>query len=110
MLPPSPPVPPVFNLDQHQGLFTSGGQSLKLELQKSVLPMNVQGLISFRIDWFDLLAVQRTLKSLLQNHSWKASSAFKLLYGPTLTYVHDYWKNYSFEKMDLCRQSGISAF
>ena len=51
------------------------------------------GLISFRIDWFDLLAVQGTLKSLLQYHSSKASilqcSAF--FYGPTLTSTHDYW-------------------
>ena len=42
------------------------------------------GLISFRIDWFDLLAVQRTLKSLLQYHSVD-SSVLSLLYGPTLT-------------------------
>ena len=50
-------------------------------------------LISFRIDWFDLLAVHGTLKSLLQHNSWKASSrslALSLLYGPTLTSVHDY--------------------
>ena len=44
------------------------------------------GLISFRIDWVDLLAVQETLKSFLQHHSMKASN---LLYGPTLTSVHD---------------------
>ena len=60
------------------------------------------GLISFRIDWFDLPAVQRTLKSLLQHHSSKN--------GPTLTSVHDYWKNQSFDYMDLCWQSDISAF
>ena len=48
-------------------------------------------LIFFRIDWFDILAVQGTLKSLLQHHSLKASSSvFSLLYGPTLTSVHDY--------------------
>ena len=56
------------------------------------------GLISFRIDWFDLLAVQGTLKSFLQYHSSKASilchSAF--FYGPTLASIHDYWKNHSF--------------
>ena len=46
------------------------------------------GLISLRIDWFDHFAVQRTLKSLLQHHSSKAS-VFSLLYGPTLTSVHD---------------------
>ena len=58
------------------------------------------GLISFRIDWFDLLAVQRTLKSLLQHHSSKASilwySAFSMvqLSHPYLTTV---WKNHSFD-------------
>ena len=55
------------------------------------------GLMSFRIDWFDLLAVQRTLKSL--QHRSKASilrhSAF--FYSPTLTSMHYYWKNYSFD-------------
>ena len=39
----------------------------------SVLPMKTQGLISFRMDWLDLLTVQGTLKSLLQHHSSKAS-------------------------------------
>ena len=57
------------------------------------------GLISFRMDWLDLLAFQGTLKSLLQHHSSKASilwcSAF--FYSPTLISIHDYWKNHSFE-------------
>ena len=70
------------------------------------------GLISFRIDWLGLLAVQGTLKSLLQYHSSKTSilqcSAF--FNGPTLTSIHDYWKNHSFDKMDLCWQSNVSAF
>ena len=53
-------------------LFSSGGKSL--ELQFSTSPFSeYAGLISFRIDWFDLLAVQGTLKSLLQNRSAKAS-------------------------------------
>ena len=50
------------------------------------------GLVSFRIDWLDLLAVQGTLKSLLQHHSSQASilwhSAF--FYGSTLIFIHDY--------------------
>ena len=54
------------------------------------------GLIFFRIDWFDLLAVQVTLKSLLQQNSLN-SSALSLLYGQTLTSIHDYWKNHSFD-------------
>ena len=55
------------------------------------------GLISFRIDWYDL-AVQETLKSLLQHHTSKASSSvLSFLYSPTLTSIHDYWKNHSFD-------------
>ena len=52
--------------------FTSGGQRIEALASASVLPMNIQG-ISFRIDWFDLLAVQGILKSLLQHHSSKRS-------------------------------------
>ena len=55
------------------------------------------GLISFRMDWLDLLAVQGTLKSLLQHHSSKASILLSFLYGPTLTSMHDYWKNHSLD-------------
>ena len=68
------------------------------------------GLISFRMDWLDLLAVQGTLKSLLQHHSSKASilQVLSFLYGPTLISIHDYWKNHSLDKMDLCWQSNVS--
>ena len=56
------------------------------------------GLISFRMDWLDLLAVQGTLKSLLQHHSTKASilqhSAFFIV---QLTSIHDYWENHSLD-------------
>ena len=69
------------------------------------------GLISFRIDWYDLLAVQRTLKSLLQHQFESINSlALSLLYGPTLTSIHDYWESHSFDYMDLCWQSDVSAF
>ena len=64
------------------------------------------GLISFRMDWLDLLAVQGTIESLLQHHSSKASIlALSLLYSLTLTFIHDYWKNHSFDYRDLCWQS-----
>ena len=53
-------------------LFESGGQSTGVSASASVLPMN-SGLISFRMNWLTLLAVQGTLKSLLQHHSSKAS-------------------------------------
>ena len=54
-------------------LFASGDQSIGASASASVLPMNTQGWFFFRIDWLDLLAVQRTLKNLLQHHSSKAS-------------------------------------
>ena len=56
------------------------------------------GLISFRMDWLDLLAVQGTLKSLLQHHTLKASvSAFSFLHSPILTSIHDHRKNHSLD-------------
>ena len=55
------------------------------------------GLISFRMDWLDLLAVQGTLKSLLQHHNSKASILFSFLHSPTLTSIHDHWKNHSLD-------------
>ena len=54
-------------------------------------------LISFRIDWLDLLKVQGTLKCLLQHHSSKASLALSFLYSLTLTSIHDHWKNHSLD-------------
>ena len=77
----------------------------------SISPSNeYSGLISFRIDWFDLL-VQGSLESLLQHHSLKASIflVLSLLHGPALTFIHDYWKNHSFDYMDLCQQNDVSA-
>ena len=69
------------------------------------------GLISFRIDWLDLLAVQGTLKSLLQHHSSKASILWHLAFFMVqLTSTHAYWKNHSFDYMDLSQQSNASAF
>ena len=57
------------------------------------------GLISFRMDWLDLLAVQGTLQESPPTPQFKSinSSALSLLYSPTLTSIHDYWKNHSFD-------------
>ena len=70
-------------------------------------------LISFRIDWFDLLAVQGTLESLHQHHNLKESvlqrSAFFIVQLSHLS-IHDYWKNNSFDYTDLCQQSDVSVF
>ena len=66
----------------------------------SISPSNkYSGLISFRMDWLDLLAVQGTLKSLLQHHSSKSinSSELSFLHSPTFTSIHDQWKNHSLD-------------
>ena len=56
------------------------------------------GLISFRMDWLDLLAVQGTLKSLWTPQFKSVNfSVLRFLYSPTLTSIHDYWKNLSFD-------------
>ena len=85
----SSPSPPTFKLSQHQGLFFFFFFFIRVFSNESVLPIRwpkywsfnfsislsneYSGLISFRIDWLDLLAAQETLKSLLQHHSSKAS-------------------------------------
>ena len=68
------------------------------------------GLIPFRIDWFDHLAVQGTLKYLPQHTIQSINSlGLSLLYDPTITSVHGYWKIHSFDLTDLCWQSDVSA-
>ena len=103
------PSPFAFNLSQHQGLF----KWVKvLEFQFRVNPSNeYSGLFSFRMDWLDLLAVQGTLKGLLQHHSSKASilrhSAFFIvqLSHPYLTTG----KTIALTRWT-CWQSNVSAF
>ena len=107
--------PRIRVFSNESALRSFGGQSIGASASASVLPMNYSGLISFRTNWLDLFAVHETLKSLLQHHSSKASmcskaSVLSLLYGPTLTSVHDYWKKHSFDYIDLCWQSNVSAF
>ena len=70
------PSPPAFNLSQHQGLFqrVSHLHQVAKVLELQISPSNeFLVLIFFEIDWFDLLAVQGTLKSVLQHYSSKAS-------------------------------------
>ena len=71
-------------------LFTSGGQSIR---SFSISPSNeYSGLISFTINWFDLLAVQGT-QECSPTPQFESSLVLSLLYDPTFTSVHDYWKN-----------------
>ena len=68
----------------------------------SISPSNqYSGLISFRIDWFDVTAVQRTLKSLLQKYNSKTSILQHSAFFMVQLSIHDYWKNHSFDKTAL---------
>ena len=106
------PSPPAFKLSQHQ--VFSNESVLHIRWPKywnfsfSISPSSEYwGLISFRINWLDLLAVQATFKSLLKNIS---SLALSLIYGPALTSIQDCWKNHSFISMSVCLQSNVFAF
>ena len=78
----------------------------------SISPSNeYSGLISLRMDWLDLLAIQGTLKRLLQHHNLKASNLWhSALFMIQLISIHVYWKNDIFDCTDLCKQSDVSAF
>ena len=95
------PSPPAFNLSQHLAIFKWISSSFRWpkywSFSFSISPSNEYlGLISFRMDWLDLLAVQGTPESspTPQFKSIK-SSALSFLYSPTLTSIHDYLKNCS---------------
>ena len=107
----------ALNLSQHQGLYQWVGSlhqvAKVLEIQFQISPSNeYSGLIFFRTDWFDLLAIGGSLKQSSPTSQFENtnSSVPSLLYGPTLTSIHDYQKSHSFGYRDLCRQSDISAF
>ena len=104
--------PPSFNLSQPASgsfpmsqFFASGGQSIGVSASASVLPMNIQnwfplgltGLISLQSKGLSRVFSNTTV----QKHQFFGYSAFFIV-QPTFTSIHDYWKNYSFDKMDLC--------
>ena len=78
----------------------------------SISPSNeYSGLISFRIYWFDLLAVQGTLESSLAPQFESINfPKLSFLYGLTPTSIYNYWKNHSCDYPGLCWQSDVSAF
>ena len=74
----------------------------------SISPSNeYSGLISFRVDWFDLCCLRDSQESSPAPQFKNISSSALRLYGPALTSAHDYWKNHSFDYPDLCWQSDI---
>ena len=109
LLPPIPPSIRTFSNESNLCIRWPKYWSFSF----SIIPSKEHpGPISFRKGWLDLLAVHGTLKSLLQHHSSKASilrcSAFFTV--PTLTSIHDHWKNHSLDWTDLCWQTNVSAF
>ena len=113
-------APSSLNLFQHQGLFNELALCIRWpkywSFSFSINPsQEYSGWISLRIDWFGLFAVQGTPKHLLDScfkSKFESISylALILLYDPTVTSVHDHWKNHSFDYMDLYQQSDVSAF
>ena len=101
------PASGSFSMSQ---LFTSGGQSIRVSPSASVLPMNTQ-------DWFPLgltgliSLLSKVLSRAFSNTTVQNinSSVLSFLYSPTLTSIHDHWKNHSFDQTDLCWQSNVSA-
>ena len=91
------PSPPTFNLP----IISIFSNELVLHIRWSEYwsPSDeCSGLISFRMDWLDLLAVQETLESSPTPQFESINSlALSFLYSPTLTSIHDYWKNHSFD-------------
>ena len=106
-----PPIPPSIRVFSNES-------TLRMRWPKywsfsfSISPSSEHtGLISFRMDWMDLLAVQVTLKGLLQHHSLKASILWRsAFFTVQLTPIRDHWKNHSLDQMDLCWQSNVSTF
>ena len=100
--PQSFPAPRSFPMSQR---FTSDGQSIGASVSESVLPVNIKGWFPLGlIGWISLQSNQSPRESQesspVPQFESINSSALSLLYGPTLTFVHDSWKNQSFDYMD----------
>ena len=89
--------------------FASCGQSIRVSASASFLPMNTQDWSP--LGWTGWICVQsKGLSRVSSNFKCINSLAFSFLYSLILTSIHDYWKNHSFDKMDLYWQSNVSAF
>ena len=106
-----PPIPPSIRLSSNESTLHMRWPKY-WSFSLSIIPSKEHpGLISFRMDWLDLLAVQDSWES-SPTPQFKSinSSALSFLHSSTLTSIHDYWKNHSFDWMDFCWQSDVSAF
>ena len=94
------PAPRSFPMNR---LFTSGGQSIEASASAPVLPMNIQSWFLLGLTGLILLSRESQESSPAPQFESINSSALSLLYGPPLTSVHDYWKNYSFDYTGFCQ-------
>ena len=93
-----PPIPPSIRVFSNESTLLMRWPKY-WSFSFSIIPSKeIPELISFRMDWLDFLAVQGTLKSLLQHHSSNASILrHSFLHSLTLTSIYDHWKNYSLD-------------
>ena len=106
--PQSLPASESFSMSQ---LFTWGGQSIGVSASASVPPMNTQDLTPS--GWTGWISLQsKGLWRVFSNTTVQRLnfSVLSFLHSPTLTSIHDHWKNHSLDQMDLCWQSNVSAF
>ena len=90
-------------------LFTSGGQSFGVSASTSILPMNTQDWSP--LGWTGWISLQsKGLSRVFSNPTVQKHQLLSFLYSPTLTSIHDYWKNHTLDSTDLCWQSNVSAF
>ena len=92
-------------------LFTAGSQSIGASASASVLPVNIQSWFPWRLTGWSSCSPRDSQES--SPKPWFENInclALSLLYAPTLTSIHDNWKNHSFDYRDLCWQSDVSAF
>ena len=95
---------------QMSQLFTSGGQSIGVSASTSVLPVNTQGWS--HLGWTGWISLQsKDCQESSPTPQFKSinSSVLSFLYSPTLTSIHDHWKNHSLDSTDLCWQSNVSV-
>ena len=110
------PSPPAFTFSPSESFpgshcFVSGGQSIGVLASTSVFPVNIR-------DWFPLVCTgwislqSKGLSGVFSNTTVQKHRFLVLsfLHSPTLTSIHDYWKNHSFDYTDLCQQSDVYAF
>jgi len=91
-------------------IFASGGQSIGVSASTSVLPMNTQDWSP--LGWTGWIYLDQGTQESSPTPQFKniRSSALSFLYSPTLTSIHDHWKNHSLDWTNLCWQSNVSAF